>query len=89
MLKQNLRNGDILIFRNGEEREYVSFSNISTLIGTYYNDNLECTTNDDYTIVEIKRPTYTTIFKREDKKLEDTTIIDDIIKSTVIRKRKK
>ena len=68
MLKQNLKNGDILVLRNGEEREYQNIGNMHAVLTAFYDDNLVCKTNDNFTVVEVKRPTYAIIYRREDYK---------------------
>ena len=73
MIKQHLRNGDVLIFKNGEEREYQNIGNIHAVLNAFYDDNLVCKTNDDFTVVEVKRPTYTIIYRREDVNIKKRT----------------
>ena len=66
--KFDLRNGDILVLKNGEKREYQSIGNIIFILNAFYDDELNCKTNDDYSVVEIRRPRYDVIFKREKEK---------------------
>lgn len=58
----NLQNGDILELKNGktlvftEDRRWV--------MSCYYDNDLRCLSNDDYTVVAIKRPSYEYVYKR-------------------------
>lgn len=61
-----INNGDILIFANGEKREVGT--NILWLLRDYYDENLNCTTNPDFNIVQILRPEYKVIYSKEEEK---------------------
>lgn len=56
----DLKNNDILIFKNGNRSIYTS--DRKKIIQQYYDDNLNCITNDDYSIIRIYRPHYELIF---------------------------
>ena len=56
----DLKNNDILIFKNGNRSIYTS--DREKIIQQYYDDNLNCITNDDYSIIRIYRPHYELIF---------------------------
>ena len=56
----DLKNNDILIFKNGNRSIYTS--DRKKIIQQYYDDNLNCLTNDDYSIIRIYRPHYELIF---------------------------
>lgn len=58
-----LQENDILVFKNGNKKEYTSKD--KWLIDNFYNDNLECSTSDKFTIIQILRPHYEEIFNRE------------------------
>lgn len=51
-----LKNNDILIFKNKNKMIYSEHK--KWLIEQYYDDELNCLTNDDYTIIRIYRPHY-------------------------------
>ena len=61
-----INSGDILIFANGEKREVGT--NILWLLRDYYDENLNCTTNPDFNIVQILRPEYKVIYSKEEEK---------------------
>ena len=61
-----INSGDILIFANGEKREVGA--NILWLLRDYYDENLNCTTNPDFNIVQILRPEYKVIYSKEEEK---------------------
>ena len=56
----DLKNNDILIFKNGNRSIYTS--DREKIIQQYYDDNLNCITNDDYSIIRVFRPHYELIF---------------------------
>ena len=60
-----LKNNDILIFKNGSRAIYTS--DRKTIIEQYYDNELNCLTNDDYTIIRIYRPHYDLIFGERKK----------------------
>lgn len=61
-----INSGDILIFANGEKGEIGA--NILWLLRDYYDENLNCTTNPDFNIVQILRPEYKVIYSKEEEK---------------------
>ena len=61
-----INSGDILICANGEKREIGA--NSSWLLRDYYDENLNCTTNPDFNIVQILRPEYKVIYSKEEEK---------------------
>ena len=61
-----INSGDILIFANGEKREVGT--TILWLLRDYYDENLNCTTNPDFNIVQILRPEYKVIYSKEEEK---------------------
>ena len=61
-----INSGDIVIFANGEKREVGT--NILWLLRDYYDENLNCTTNPDFNIVQILRPEYKVIYSKEEEK---------------------
>ena len=58
----NLKNNDILIFKNGSRVIYSKYK--KWVIEQYYDNELNCLTNDDYTIIRIYRPNYQLIFSK-------------------------
>lgn len=56
----DLKNNDVLIFKNGHKIIYTS--DRKKIIQQYYDDNLNCLTNDDYTIIRVFRPSYELVF---------------------------
>lgn len=66
-MKEQLQEGDILVFKSGTERKYTHLD--KWMIDNFYDDNLVCRTNDKFTVVEVLRPTYEVVFKRDVKKI--------------------
>lgn len=64
MKKEEIRRGDLLIFRNGHQATYDY--GYQRLIKNYYNENLECLTNSDYDIIQVLRPSYEIIYAKEE-----------------------
>ena len=62
-MKELLQEGDILVFKSGTERKYTHLD--KWMIDNFYDDNLVCRTNDKFTVVEVLRPTYEVVFKRD------------------------
>lgn len=60
-----LKNNDILIFKNGNRAIYTS--DRKKIIDQCYDNELNCLTNDDYTIIRIYRPHYDLIFGERKK----------------------
>ena len=62
MNKSNLQKGDLLVFKNNhkaflDEGRY-------KIIQEYYDDELNCINDDNYTIVKVFRPEYQLVFER-------------------------
>ena len=57
--------GDIIVFKSGAKKEYTSKD--KWLIDNFYDKNLNCITNDKFTIIEILRPHYETIYTKKVK----------------------
>ena len=62
-MKELLQEGDILVFKSGTERKYTHLD--KWMIDNFYDDNLVCRTNAKFTVVEVLRPTYEVVFKRD------------------------
>lgn len=60
-----LKNNDILIFKNGNRAIYTS--DRKKIIDQYYDNELNCLTNDNYTIIKVYRPYYDLIFGERKK----------------------
>ena len=56
----DLKNNDILIFKNGNRSIYTS--DRKKIIQQYYDEDLRCLNNDDYTIIRVFRPSYELVF---------------------------
>lgn len=61
--KKDLIPNDLLIFKNGEKS--VLYPQYYPMILRLYDDDLNHVYNDDYTIVEVLRPHYESIYERE------------------------
>ena len=84
----DLQNGDVVTLRNGDKLVYVKDRDFEDLTTEYTNDltniweltdNLEydyCDEpNKDYDIIKVERPTYTTVFER-DEEVKEMTIAE-------------
>lgn len=66
MTKKDIKPNDILIFKNGSrvtidiETEWV--------LHEFYDDNLNCIRNDDFSIIKVLRPQYEEIYNRDEYK---------------------
>lgn len=60
-----LKNNDILILKNGSKIIYTN--DRKKIIDQYYDNELNCLTNDDYTIIKIYRPYYELVFGEKEK----------------------
>lgn len=67
-MKKELQKNDILIFKNNHTAVFDS-SKIY-VIEQNYDDNLNCLTNDDYSIMKIYRPTYDLVFDKDENKIK-------------------
>lgn len=65
-MKELLRMGDILILKSGMERKYTL--DYKWIIDNFYDDDLNCITNDRFTVTQILRPEYEVIYRRVRKK---------------------
>ena len=63
MTIQDLKVGDLIEFKSGKKKTINM--NDFIILKQFYDDELNCTTNDDYTIISIYRPFYETIYSRE------------------------
>ena len=61
----NLKVGDLVIFKN-QKQMVLEVWHLKTL-NELYDSDLNCLTNDDYTIIEVRRPSYFNVFKRGTK----------------------
>lgn len=61
----NLKENDVLVLRNGKRIHYTHLGNEGYVLKHFYNENLECITNDDYSVVGVYRPQYEVIFERD------------------------
>ena len=55
----DLKEKDILIFKNGKKIEYSKYD--KCIIDNFYDENLKSNTDDNYTIVDVLRPYYYSI----------------------------
>lgn len=67
MKKNELQKNDILIFKNNHT--VVFDSSKIYVIEQNYDDELNCLTNDDYSIMKIYRPTYELVYDKEENKI--------------------
>jgi len=58
-MKKEIKENDILVFRNGLEHTYTKYD--GWLINKFYDDELHSCKDSDYDIVSIKRPYYTNV----------------------------
>lgn len=63
-----LQENDILVFKSGTKREYTTKD--KWMFENFYDKELNCLTNDKFTIVKILRPHYEVVFTRETKTLK-------------------
>ena len=62
-MKEQLKEGDILVFKNGHKKEYTHRE--SWTIEQFYDDDLNCITNDKFTIIKVLRPEYEVVYERK------------------------
>lgn len=67
-MKELLRMGDILILKSGMERKYTL--DYKWIIDNFYDDDLNCITNDRFSVTQILRPEYEVIYRRVRKKVD-------------------
>ena len=65
-MKLYLQENDIMIFKNGK-RKYFGYKD-DWVIKEFYDDELNCKTNDDLSIVKVLRPEYKEIYNKESNK---------------------
>lgn len=67
MKKNELKDNDILVFKNNHSA-VLSVSN-HYRIEKFYDDDLNCITDDNYSIIKVFRPVYEKIYERENEKV--------------------
>lgn len=68
MKKNELQTNDLLIFKNGHTA-ILDYTKLH-IIEQFYDNELNCLSNDDYTIVKVYRPTYDLVFDNRDSKIK-------------------
>lgn len=68
MNKEDLKKDDILVMKNNHS--LVLGANNMYVIREYYDDELNCINDDNYTIVKVFRPEYQLIFERAKGKVK-------------------
>lgn len=58
-----LQENDVLVFKNGHRKEYTDRD--KWMMENFYDDKLNCTTNDKFTVVKVLRPHYEVVFTKE------------------------
>lgn len=66
MKKNELKKDDILVFKNNHSA-VLSASN-QYRINNFYDDDLNCITDDNYSIAKVYRPVYQVVYERENVK---------------------
>ena len=66
MKKNELKDNDILVFKNNHSA-VLSASN-HYRIDKFYDDDLNCITDDNYSIAKVYRPVYQVVYERENVK---------------------
>ena len=66
MNKSELQENDLLVFKNNH-KAFLTQDRYK-IIQEYYDDELNCLTNDNYTIIQVYRPEYKLMFEREKEK---------------------
>lgn len=67
MKKNELKDNDILVFKNNHSA-VLSVSN-HYRIEKFYDDDLNCITDDNYSIIKVFRPVYEKIYERKNEKV--------------------
>ena len=66
-MKELLQEGDVLILKGGIERKYTP--EYKWLIDNFYDNDLNCITNDKFTIIKVLRPEYKVIYEKVKKRV--------------------
>ena len=66
MNKSELQEGDLLVFKNNHNAFLTQ--DRYKIIQECYDDELNCLTNDNYTIIQVYRPEYRLVFDKSDIK---------------------
>lgn len=66
MDKSELQENDLLVFKNNH-KAFLTQDRYK-IIQEYYDDDLNCLTNDNYTIIQVYRPEYKLMFERGKEK---------------------
>ena len=56
-----LQENDVLVFKNGHRKEYTDRD--KWLMENFYDKNLNCLTNDKFTVVKVLRPHYEVVYE--------------------------
>ncbi len=70
-MKEQLQEGDILVFKSGTKREYTHKD--EWMIDNFYDSELNCLTNDKFTIVKVLRPHYDTVYYKPKQRIRIDT----------------
>lgn len=68
MNKSELQENDLLVFKNNH-KAFLTQDRYK-IIQEYYDDDLNCLTNDNYTIIQVYRPEYQLVFERSKGKVK-------------------
>lgn len=66
-MKEQLQEGDILVFKSGTERKYTQKD--EWMIENFYDKDLNCLTNDKFTVVKVLRPHYDTVYYKPKQRI--------------------
>lgn len=66
-MKNLIQEGDVLVFKDGHERKYTHLE--AWTLEQFYDEDLNCLTNDKFTIVKILRPHYDTIYYKPKQRI--------------------
>jgi len=65
-MKIEIKSGDILYFKNGSKAQLGI--NYLWVLKQYYDEDLNCKTNDEFDIVKIERPIYKKVYEKEEER---------------------
>jgi hypothetical protein len=68
MNKAELQENDLLVFKNNH-KAFLTQDRYK-IIQEHYDNELNCLTNDNYTIIQVYRPEYKLMFEREKGKVK-------------------